>query len=604
MAVVQGALSLGDEVGRIPRRWAAAGAGRIDDDVVWRVISLIDGSPLVDRIEDWKKEDKKGPGGRPERFPVRALLVAMLLCATIGQPMLASTFTDVLFRQISPTMRHALGVPKPPERLDLRGWDAAYRNVRTRFHRLMDLMDPSPTPKNRRLSDVDFVILMELRRGARTDEEWDRRRERLTWFINQILEISIATLPPAVRRRWKGSAAVDATVVKAFARHDRRKDPIRKRARPEVITHSADPDADWYHRGERTGRDGEVEPKLSIWGMRPPWWSVAATIRPTPRPYRPWWWAWPLCTSRAPSPDATPQSRSGVSMREATRPIIWPGTVPTPTPSPRTSSCLPGPSGTNWSSTTRSTNLGVQDSYEGMLLVDGGWYSPGMPEKLINATRDLRYGKIDEQTHRVLMVERWKYAILPKAGPDPGGHVRLRCPASNPSPVARCENKPSSEGPSTRGKLRIPVTDALLAHPPKICTAQSITVPPEAGAKFAQPLLHESDEWNAIFATLRSSVEGMNGYIKDGSREALDDPERRRIRGVAPQSVFTAFLLCGANLRKIESYRAEAESDAAGSVRRLPKRRATKDLRDWLPVSAEVATIKGPSPGPDPPLIA
>ena len=93
------------------------------------------------------------------------------------------------------------------------------------------------------------------------------------------------------------------------------------------------------------------------------------------------------------------------------------------------------------------------------------------------------------------------------------------------------------------------MTDALRNHTPRICAQQSITVPPEAGAKSAQSLLHESEEWHAVHDTLRNSVEGMNGFVKDGAREAADDPERRRIRGVAPQSVFMAFLLCAANLR-------------------------------------------------------
>jgi hypothetical protein len=250
------------------------------------------------------------------------------------------------------------------------------------------------------------------------------------------------------------------------------------------------------------------------------------------------------------------------------------------------------------------TQLGHQGSYQGMQLVDGSWYCPGMPESLVTASKDHAYKRIDDETHQARLVERWKYLVLPKEGPDATGHSRARCPASNPGPVARCELKPSSEGPSTRGKVRIPVTDALRAHRPKICSQQTITVPPEAGAKFAQSLVHGSEEWHAVYGTLRNCVEGMNGYIKDGSNEALDDPERRRIRGVAPQSVFVAFLLCAANLRKIETHLAEVEAEAAGSVRRLPKRRATKDLRDWLPEPAGIASIEGPPPGPDPPLIA
>jgi hypothetical protein len=127
------------------------------------------------------------------------------------------------------------------------------------------------------------------------------------------------------------------------------------------------------------------------------------------------------------------------------------------------------------------------------------------------------------------------------------------------------------------------VTAALRNHTPKICAQQSITLPPESGAKFSQTLLHESDEWHAHYDTLRNSVEGMNGYIKDGAHEAVDDPERRRIRGVAPQSVFAAFLLCAANLRKIETHLAEEEAEAAGSLRRLPTRRTTRSIEAFIP---------------------
>ena len=248
--------------------------------------------------------------------------------------------------------------------------------------------------------------------------------------------------------------------------------------------------------------------------------------------------------------------------------------------------------------------LGVQDSFQGTVLVDGAWFCPGMPESLVTATRDFRNGLIDETTYRARLAERGKHVILSKERPDDQGHLRLRCPASNPNPVVRCELKPRSENPSTRGRPRISVTNALQNHTPKICAQQSITVPPEAGAKFAQSLLHESEEWHAVYDTLRNSVEGMNGFVKDGVREAIDDPERRRIRGVAPQSVFVAFLLCAANLQKIEAHLIEEEAVAAGSVRRLRSRRTSKSIEEFLPKVAGSPTTERSSPGPDPPLTA
>jgi hypothetical protein len=62
------------------------------------------------------------------------------------------------------------------------------------------------------------------------------------------------------------------------------------------------------------------------------------------------------------------------------------------------------------------------------------------------------------------------------------------------------------------------------AHHPAICVQQSITLPPEAGAKLAQYLCFGSPEWRERYGTLRNAVEGFNGFVKDGAHEALDDP--------------------------------------------------------------------------------
>ena len=109
-----------------------------------------------------------------------------------------------------------------------------------------------------------------------------------------------------------------------------------------------------------------------------------------------------------------------------------------------------------------------------------------MSESLINATKDFRDGKIDEATHRARIAERQHFAIRAKSKPDADGHLRVMCPAATPAPRVRCQLKPASEGGDGKVRTRISVTDILAAHPPKICTQGSITLPPDAGAKFAR----------------------------------------------------------------------------------------------------------------------
>ena len=111
---------------------------------------------------------------------------------------------------------------------------------------------------------------------------------------------------------------------------------------------------------------------------------------------------------------------------------------------------------------------------------------------------------------------------------------------------------------------------------------------------------------HGVYATLRNSVEGMNGLIKDGAHEAVDDPERRRIRGLAAQSVLLSFQLFAANLRKIEEFLKARAKAIKGKVRKLPPCRRTKSLASWAPTTSTAvgATTGDATDDPDPPLTA
>lgn len=199
------------------------------------------------------------------------------------------------------------------------------------------------------------------------------------------------------------------------------------------------------------------------------------------------------------------------------------------------------------------------------------------PGGLVDATQDYRGEGIDEDTWRRLSARRG-YELRPKAKPDSEGHQRMLCPAAGDSPTVRCPLKKSSMRFSAKPTV-VPAESPM--GPPQVCTQQSITLPPEAGAKHRQALPFESPEWNRAYRTLRSGVEGTNGYLKDPTHTNLESAGCRRTRGIAAVSFLVGFQLAASNLRKQARWRQMHPSDPTIPPRRRARRRRTRSLSDW-----------------------
>ena len=572
----------------------------VDDETLDLAVFLVEAMNILRTLLAWKAAERRGPGGRPVTFSFRALLVALVACALTDQPLELTQVCDVMFRQMSPHWQEVLGIPDAPAEDDQKGWKSAYRNVRTRFHDLESLLDPSPSPKNRRLDHETFVARTEEIRAQRTEAEWNERDERLSWVLNRILEASMRLLPRRVRRAWKGTVGVDATLVRSFARAEGRTDSGRgKRGAREVEVHSADPDAGYYVR-ETDSRD-DVQSRR--WRGKPIWGREATLVVSAPDdPNDPNFPS--LVVGMAPL--HKPSQAAGANGIRALRSVIERGHPAGYLAADRAYSSasmedfqLPAVAlGYKPVYDYRSDQLGVKDNFQGFLLIEGAYYCPSIPETLKTATADYRNHKIDEATYRVRLKERWKHLARPKGSPDPEGHVRLQCPAAGSWPQARCELKPSSIRKETAGRIHIMVRSDVQSSPPLSCTQQSVTLPPEAGAKYRQEFLFGSEPWHQMYSSVRSANEGMNGYIKDPAHEALDDAGRRRLFGTAAQSILTALLLMAANVRKIQSFIANSAA-SPGSPTRRPRRRRTRSVGTWRPKAPANSTI-----GPDPPLVS
>jgi hypothetical protein len=500
--------------------------------------------------------------GRRRRLPVRAVLTALLCLALDDRPLFLTEVTRLLFSQLPPASRRLLAVPGTVT--TRRAFLAAYRRVRYCFGQILTVADPSALPKNRRLTAGE----LKARTRPMTPDQATAARGRLEALVNALLEASVSVLTEAERAAFDGGTGLDATPVPLFSRGPSKRAGLS----------ASDPDGGWYVRegDHREREDDKGKPLRKIC------WALEATI---------------ATTARAPgAPPATPNLAIGLALA---RPGEDPGgTGARVLASVAARGHKTGPLGYDRAYTAalpgrfhlparalgyspvmdyRADQLGSQANTGGALLVEGSWYCPALPEPLILATARLRDHAIDRELYDQQIAARAPYQLKHKDGPDADGYQRLSCPAQGSHPGLMCPLREASLSPRDgRPKVLQPPEE-----PPRVCTQTAITIPPDVGARYRQDLPYGSPAWHARYATLRNTTEGLNGYAKDPAHQALAQPGRRRVRGIAAQSVFTTLLLMAANIRKIRAWRALTAGDKAAITQRARRRRAS--LRDYLP---------------------
>jgi hypothetical protein len=500
--------------------------------------------------------------GRPRPLPVRAVLTALLCLALDDRPLFLTEATRLLFSQLSPASRRLLAVPGTAT--TRRAFLAAYRRVRYCFGQILQVADPSALPKNRRLTAGE----LKARTRPMTPDQVTAARGRLEALINALLEASISVLTEEERTTSGGGTGLDATPVPLFSRGPSRRAGLS----------ASDPDGGWYVRegDHREREDDKGKPLRKIC------WALEATIATTARPPG--------------APPATPNLAIGLAMAR-------PGEDPGGTGARVLASIARRGHKTGWLGYDRAytqalpdrfhlparalgyspvmdyraDQLGIQASTGGTLLVEGTWYCPALPEPLITTTARLRDHAIDRKLYDQQIAARTPYQLKRKDGPDTDGYQRLSCPALGTHPGLICPLREASLSPRDgRPKVLQPPEE-----PPKICRQTAITITPDTGARYRQDLPYGSPAWQARYATLRNTIEGLNGYAKDTAHQALAQPARRRVRGIAACSLFTALLLTAANIRKIRDWRALTTSDQASITRRARRRHAS--LHDYHP---------------------
>jgi hypothetical protein len=533
----------------------------ISDEEVTDAVDLIERSGVADWLEAELHARRRRPG-RPRGISVMALMCAMLLLATDDRPLHLSAATDVLFCRLGAGAKASLGIDGHAS--DRRSFLARYRQVRYLFSAISSVLDPSGLIKNRRLDNDEFAR----RCTTLSEEQANLARGRLESFMGALLTSSIGECN-ADLARCALAYGLDATPIPLFSRG------------PSVRAGlcASDPDGGWYVRDgdHREREDHKGRPRSRVA------WALEATV----------------ATTASPEPGTLgsfPNLVVGLALGR-------PGTDPGGTAVRVLSGVLrrgfaPGPLGVDRAYSTalstrfhlpvramgfdlvvdyRIDQLGRQANSHGAVMVEGTWYCPSMPEVLVNATIDLRAGRIDASTYEARIAARADFALRRKSGPDADGYERFMCPARGDRPKVRCELRRTS-----LVKLGQRTVAAPPLEPPALCRQSAITIAPDVGARHAQSLAFGSESWSRHYATLRNTIEGWNGFAKDPAHEALAQPARRRVRGIAAQGILVTFLYVAANLRKIDTHQCQMANLKAVEARKRARRRRVS-LTDFMP---------------------
>jgi len=423
---------------------------------------------LLDAIDQWETADSGGQGGGPRRFGYALLLLGMILVAENNMPMWATSIAEALWYMI-PEDRHAeLGIPPLPactaEGCSGKGcrhpFEAAARTVRTRLRSLERLVDPWGYPINQRLTPDEF----DARCRVYAPGERDRNYRRLNWLMNQVVEAALRQAPRDLMGSWDGSSTVDETPIRANARMPRtvedKTKPKRNGRHPRKIErHSTDPSAGPYVRDTKVMHAWNLTMVVMASGVS----DEGLLLRPS------------LCLAVAPL--ALPGTGAVDAALNACHDAAARGWLVTFLSNDRlyTNSrpeLYQHPAmvelGISFIHDYRYDQLGTQDTYGGLVLVEGGVYCADMPDSLINAVKDFRDGLIDFDTCRARVAERAGYAARLKAVADPDGHQQRRPDRPRRHHRRSCLLRPGQPHPPRRGRHalgQVPPATPVLRRP-------------------------------------------------------------------------------------------------------------------------------------------
>lgn len=530
---------------------------RVTDDDVLDALDLVDSAGVVEQMEEYLAQDRamKGPGGRRPWLDVRAMWVVLLLSTSRVKSLLKTEMTGFVLHGLTDAARERLGivVDKKMYTHPNRAYDRLDRSM-TRF---LAALDPYPGPRRTKLLRETFE---ELQKQVDPERQAQMQR-RLHDVCTNMLMSTYHRIPEKNLRHYKGDIAVDGTFVPLFGQKGDYKGsdycPI-------------EPQAGWHTRTKTNDPKAKVKTEKKaerVWGMEG---TLARMVNrdPDSEPVVP-----QLIVGMAlHKPSTDPGGHAITAIEHLPRHGVPTGRLVGDRAygnSPKADVFQKRARALGYSLVFDMRRIYLGQTFEdpsGAIILEGNAYCASIKAypTLVSASLDHKDEVIDDETYQARLKERARFLLRPLQRPQKDGSLRVSCPRHSGG-----VKTPSFEMPPEDEQAPMCSGEQLTA-----------TLKGESWQKHAMDssIQYGTKQWDRAYSIPRQAIESANAGLKSEDGMSLEATGKRRTRGVAAATIFTALQITAWNLERLERWlEQDVQVDERGRtpvLHRVRRRRA------------------------------
>ncbi|TQO18863.1 hypothetical protein FB472_0390 [Rhodoglobus vestalii] len=572
--------------------------------LVARAVVRVHETGILRRLTRWRQEDgmDQSVGGRPMIVHDLAVLTGLLLLAGEKKPLLITELRELFQHRLTPESRVLLDLPTPSVSFvghlaEEKRW---YNNTYNAFHRIVDCMNPYPYDMRYAKTHVEIKHLVDNHDAVREK----KFTARLDEFTERFLLMSFNQQSRKMRRAHrKMSLSIDQTFIASPTTKVYTRKTLNALAAQEAAQNdqgklspgAVDLANNYYVKSGGTrgnDRPGTViafdaknanrEKKTTEFQQ-----GYALTIAVRVDHEKPGSNRFPhlILGATLATPNKGVSEEAIKVLTSAKKTGLKPALVDTDKEyfAHALSDRLHTPAinlGYIPSTDYRKDREYREDAPGGALYVNDGLFCPATPKPMLTATPDYLNNRIDKATFQARVHARLPYRLIRKEKPDARGKVPMMCPALGASPTVVCPIREMMKKAAKKSRPEVDHND-IPTKLDDICKQHSVSFEHAEIQKRSQGLVHGTEEWETFHHYARNGIESVNAQIKTGGTADIQTASRRRTRGIAAASIFSAFLLTQHNLTRITDFIREIlDAKKRSGQRGTPAKRRSRDA-NW-----------------------